>query len=297
MTELPTIGFVGLGNMGGPMVGRLAKAGNALRVYDLSEDALAVASRLDGVVAAPSPAGVAEGAAVVVLMLPGSDVVEAVVDQGLLDAMQPGSILVDMSSSVPQRTRALATRAATRDVVVVDAPVSGGVRGAVEGTLTIMVGGSEEAVASLTPVLETLGSTIRHAGATGAGHAVKALNNLMSATHLLSSSEAMVAGIEFGLDPEVVLDIVNGSSGRSGSTQNKWPNFVLPGTFDSGFGLRLMLKDMTIALDLLEDTATPAALSRQAVQLWSEAAKELPADADHTEVAHWVRDRVSRPSA
>ena len=127
-----------------------------------------------------------------------------------------------------------------------------------------------------------------HVGDVGAGHAVKALNNLLSATHLLVTSEAMAAAAAFGLDVPVVLDAINTSSGRSGSTENKWPNFIVPGTFDSGFALRLMLKDMRIALGLAESAGTESRLSAAAVELWAQAADDLPADADHTEIARWL---------
>src|SRR4051812_30151424 len=146
--------------------------------------------------------------------------------------------------------------------------------------------------ARVRPVLDVRGSRVVHAGERpGAGHVVKALNNLMSAAHLLVSSEALIAGREFGLDPAVMLDIVNGSSGRSGSTQTKWPRFILPGGFDSGFALRLMLKDMRGALDLQDATGTPAPLSRAAVDAWADAAEALPPDADHTEIARWLEQR------
>jgi 3-hydroxyisobutyrate dehydrogenase len=151
-----------------------------------------------------------------------------------------------------------------------------------------MVGGPDEAVAALTPLLAVLGR-VRHVGGVGAGHALKALNNLMSAAHLLASSEALLAGQRFGLDPAVMLDAVNGSSGRSGSTENKWPNFVLPATFDSGFALTLMLKDIRIALGLAEATGAPSALTARTVELWAEAAAALAPDADHTEIVRWLR--------
>ncbi|MFB9831898.1 NAD(P)-dependent oxidoreductase [Actinoallomurus acaciae] len=287
------IGFVGLGNMGEPMARLLAGAGHDLHVYDAGP---AARERLDGVAGirvAKTAADVADGADAVILMLPDSDVVEAVLlGDGLLGRAVPPTVIVDMSSSVPARTRALADRAAERGVPLIDAPVSGGVTGARGGALTIMVGGPAETVARVRPVLDVLGSSVVHAGERpGAGHAVKALNNLMSAAHLLVSSEALIAGREFGLDPAVMLDIVNGSSGRSGSTQTKWPRFILPGGFDSGFALRLMLKDMRVALDLEDATGTPAPLSRAAVDAWAEAAEALPADADHTEIARWLEAR------
>ena len=281
----PAVGFVGLGRMGTPMVQRLTAAGVAVRGYD-------TASRpeLAGVVTLVEEAAlVADGVPVVVLMLPDSAAVEAVArEAGLLDALAPGTVLVDMGSSEPLRTRALADEVAARGAVLVDAPVSGGVSGATAGTMTIMVGGPEDVVAPLGPFFAVLGR-MRHVGPVGAGHALKALNNLMSAAHLLASSEALLAGQRFGLGPAVMLDAVHGSSGRSGSTENKWPNFVLPGTFDSGFALGLMLKDIRIALGLAEATGAPSALAARTVELWTEAAAALGPAADHTEIVRWLR--------
>jgi 3-hydroxyisobutyrate dehydrogenase len=179
----------------------------------------------------------------------------------------------------------------------VDAPVSGGVAGAVSGRLTIMAGGAPGDLRRVRGLLDVLGARVLPVGDVGAGHAVKALNNLLSATHLLATSEAMAAAAEFGLDVPTVLGAINEASGRSGSTENKWPNFIVPQTFDSGFSLRLMLKDMRIALGLTESAGTPAALSAAATALWAEAAEALPADADHTEIARWLDpDRFPPPS-
>lgn len=284
-----TVGFVGLGNMGRPMASRVLAAGFGVRGFDASPAAARKLEGTDGYVAAGTLADVADGADAVVLVLPSSDVVEQVlVEGGLLDALAPGTLLVDMGSSEPNRTRALAAAAADRGVTMVDAPVSGGVGGAVRGSLTIMVGGPQDAVATVRPLLETMGTRVVHVGEVGAGDAVKAINNLMSASHLLVTSEALIAGRRFGLDPEVVLDVVNGSSGRSGSTEHKWPEFVLPETFDSGFRLRLMLKDMRIAVGLAEDVGTTAPLSRASTELWGAAADALPPDADHTEIVRWL---------
>ncbi|AXK37032.1 NAD(P)-dependent oxidoreductase [Streptomyces armeniacus] len=274
--------------MGTPMVRRLVEAGYTVRAFDTDPAARERAAAAGAEPAAGLPAAV-EGADAILLMLPDSDTVEQVVyEDGLLDAAGAGTVLVDMGSSRPHATRTVAGRAADRGVPMVDAPVSGGVGGAEAGTLTIMAGGAADDVARIRPVLECLGGTVSHVGATGAGHALKALNNLMSATHLLVSSEALLAGREFGLDPDVMLEVVNGSSGRSGSTETKWPAYVLPGTYDSGFGLRLMLKDMRIAVDLARETGRPSALGESAVALWAEAAGELPQDADHTEVVRWL---------
>jgi 3-hydroxyisobutyrate dehydrogenase len=284
------IGFVGLGNMGGPMAARLVEAGHELCVYDVVP---AARERFAGHAALAATVTGVSTADTVLLMLPDSAVVERVLlGDGLLDRLRAGTLLVDMSSSDPSRTRELAGAAAARGVTLVDAPVSGGVAGARGGTLTIMVGGPAPAFEALRPLFDVLGSRVVHAGEpVGAGHAIKALNNLMSAAHLMVASEALLAGQAFGLDPRVMLDIVNASSGRSGSTETKWPKFVLPGTYDSGFGLRLMLKDMGIALGLQEATGTPAAVSAAALAAWAAAAEALPADADHTEVAAWLAAR------
>lgn len=281
----PVVGFVGLGNMGLPMAERLAAAGYAVRGYDID---VAARERFPGAVGSLAEVGAADAAAVI-LMLPDSAVVRTVlVDDGLLASMTPGTVLIDMSSSKPTRTRELAALARRHGVPMVDAPVSGGVRGAVAGSLMIMVGGEPAPVAAVRETLEVLGKKVLHVGPVGAGHALKALNNLLSATHLLVSSEAMLIGQEFGLDPEVMLEAINGASGSSASTVNKWPRFMLGREFDSGFTLRLMLKDMRIAAGLAKATGCPSRLGAAAVELWAEAAERLPPDADHTEIVRWL---------
>jgi 3-hydroxyisobutyrate dehydrogenase len=261
-----TVGFVGLGHRGTPMVSRLVEAGVTVRAYDAAPAAReALAAAVPGTTVVDSAADTAHGAEAVLLCLPNSAVVESVVAE--LDAAR---VIVDMSSSDPQRTRALAASRA--------------------GTLAVMVGGPGEVVADLEPVLATMGCP-RHVGPVGAGHALKALNNLMSAAHLVASSEAILVGEEFGLDPAVMLEVVNGSSGRSGSTENKWPNHILPGTYGAGFGMGLMVKDIHIALDLAASTSVPARHAEATVALWDEALAALGPAADHTEIARWLRAR------
>jgi 3-hydroxyisobutyrate dehydrogenase len=281
-----TVGFVGLGHMGTPMVSRLVDAGVTVRAYDASPQARAAfAEAVPGATVVDSAADTATGADAVLLCLPNSDVVESVVAE--LDA---AAVIVDMSSSEPLRTRALAEQLAATGRVLVDAPVSGGVSGARAGTLAVMVGGPDDVVADLEPVFATMGRP-RHVGPVGAGHALKALNNLMSAAHLLASSEAVLVGEEFGLDPAVMLEVVNGSSGRSGSTENKWPNHILPGTYGAGFGIGLMVKDIHIALDLAGSTSVPTRHAAATVALWDEALAALGPTADHTEIARWLREK------
>jgi 3-hydroxyisobutyrate dehydrogenase len=293
---MATIGFAGLGHMGTPMVGRLAGAGHRLRVYDISPTARARHEGMNGVAVVSEVTQIADGADVVILMLPDSAVVaQVLLADGLLQHVTSSAVVVDMSSSAPARTRELAAAAAERGVTLIDAPVSGGVAGARSGSLTIMAGGPAEVLDRLRPILEVLGSHVVHAGTiAGAGHAIKALNNLMSAAHLLASSEALLAGRQFGLDPAVMLTIVNRSSGRSGSTQVKWPKFILPEAYDSGFGLQLMLKDMRIALQLEQDAGVPTPLGQAAVAAWAAAAEDLPPTADHTEIARWLAARIDQ---
>ncbi len=284
------VGFVGLGAMGTPMTRRLVEAGYEVIGFDVADEARSRASAF-GVRSVKRLEQAADGVDILVLMLPDSNVVESVLsDAGLLPSLSNETAIVDMSSSEPLRTRELAERLNERGIRMIDAPVSGGVEGAANGKLTVMVGGRCEEFYELRPFLEVFGKVV-HAGPIGSGHAVKALNNLLSATHLLITSEAILAGERFGLDSTVMLEIFNGSSGRSGSTENKWPNFIIPGTFNSGFGLRLMLKDMKIAVQLAAQFDVPCELGHEAVSLWSDAADDLTPGADHTEIARWLRDR------
>jgi 3-hydroxyisobutyrate dehydrogenase len=286
------VGFIGLGQMGAPMATRLAEAGYQVQGYDVRQDAARNWAERVGASPAATLAASAAGAAAVILMLPDSAVVRRVLDS-LLPILAPGTVVIDMSSSEPAVTRELAAEASRHGVTLVDAPVSGGVAGAVGGRLTIMAGGTPGDVQRVRGLLDVLGARVVHVGDVGAGHAVKALNNLLSATHLLATSEAMAAAAEFGLDVPTVLEAINAGSGRSGSTENKWPNIIVPRTFDSGFSLRLMLKDMRIALGLAESAGTRARLSAAATGLWAEAAEAPGDDADHTEIARWLDPDLS----
>src|SRR6266702_5545396 len=197
------VGFVGLGKMGSPMATRLAEAGYQVQAYDVSDQAARAWAERAGASPAASLRAMAAGAAAVVLMLPDSAVVCTVLDD-LFPELAAGTVVVDMSSSEPLVTRELAAEAARHRVTLVDAPVSGGVTGAVSGRLTIMAGGAPGDVARVRPLLDVLGARVVHVGDVGAGHAVKALNNLLSATHLLATCEAMAAAAEFGLDVPTV---------------------------------------------------------------------------------------------
>jgi 3-hydroxyisobutyrate dehydrogenase len=307
------IGFVGLGNMGIPMTRRLVAAGHRVRGFDTSAEAMRAFAGIGssdaggGVTAVAEIGAVGDGADAVILMLPDSDVVERVLlgrlvsepapvtgsaGGGLLASLPAGATVIDMSSSDPARTQALAALTAAAGVTLIDAPVSGGVAGAQAGTLAVMVGGPAEAFERFQPVLGAIGSRVVHAGDTGAGHAVKALNNLMSAANLLVASEALVAGRRFGLDPAVMLEVINAASGRSPATESKWPNFVLTEKYDAGFAMRLMVKDIRLALGIERATGVPAMASEAVAAAWEAALADLPPGADHTAIARWLSERA-----
>ncbi|WP_353713624.1 NAD(P)-dependent oxidoreductase [Arthrobacter sp. K5] len=291
---LRNIAFIGLGKMGTPMASRLISSGYQVRGFDLAEEARSQLAEAGGI-PAENPASAVSDADAVILMLPTSAIVESVIlSEEVLNLLPAKTLIIDMSSSEPLRTVALAEKVSTLGHKFIDAPVSGGVKGAEQGTLTIMVGGAGDDVESARPLLGALGRPT-HIGPTGAGHALKALNNLLSATHLWITSEAMLVGEKFGIDPKTMLDAFNSSSGRSGSTENKWPNFILPETYNSGFGLGLMVKDMGIALTLASSLGIPAVLGQEAVALWKKAQSDLPPDADHTEIAKWLRSHPGSP--
>lgn len=281
------VAIVGLGRMGGALAARLVAAGHEVHGADpvpAARDRLVAA----GVRASASAAEAIGDAQVVVLLLPDSDAVESVLgDAEVRASLAPDAVVVDAGSSDPARTRALADDLAEVGIDLVDAPVSGGVLGAENGTLTVMASGPDQLLDRVAPVIEVFGRVVR-VGPVGAGHAVKALNNLLSAAHLLLTSEAVLAGSRFGVEPAVLLDVVNGSSGRSGSSELKWPRYILPGTFDSGFALALMVKDARIARGLLEATGVDSGVADATLASWSRALAELEPGADHTEIARWL---------
>lgn len=291
------LGIVGLGRMGLPMAECLAAAGYRLIGYDLSRDARDAFVAATGGQVAEAPSHVACGASAVILMLPTSDIVEQTLwTEGLLSAVRSGGVVVDMGSSDPIRTRSFAARTAEHGVTLIDAPVSGGVAGARAGALTVIVGGPETTVTACEPFLSVLGCRIFRVGEVGAGHAVKALNNLLSATSLLAASEALSIARTFGVDPALMLDVVNASSGRSGSTEVKFPRFVLPGSYDSGFAMALMVKDVQTALNLGDTLGIRTNLSDEALHVWQLASRDLSADADHTEIARWIDGELTSSS-
>lgn len=291
MTSSP-IGFVGLGNMGIPMVRCLARAGHGVVAFDARPGvaaALATEAGTNGKVkAAASLEELAGLASVVITMLPDSKIVRAVVlgpdgKSGLAAHLAKGSVIVDMSSSYPLDTRALAADVSARGISVVDAPVSGGVGKAVSGTLAIMAGGETDVLDRVSPVLAAMGQ-VHRTGPLGSGHAIKALNNYVSAAGLIATCEALVVAEKFGLDAKTVVGVINASTGRNNTTENKIRQFMLSGTFDSGFSLALQAKDVGIAAALGPALDVPMPLASRVSELTDAASRALGPGADHTEL-------------
>ncbi|MGG5889424.1 NAD(P)-dependent oxidoreductase [Falsiroseomonas sp. HC035] len=282
------IGFIGIGRMGWPMALRLIEAGFAVAVQD------AVPGRAEDFVRrhGGTAGDAARGADALITMLPTSREVAQVL-AGAAPLLAPGAVVVEMSSGEPSATRAIAADVAARGIAMVDAPVSGGVARAETGSLAIMTGGEAAALDRVDPVLRAMGTTITRCGDIGAGQAMKALNNLVSAAGFLVSVEALLIGSRFGLDPAVMVDVLNASTGMNNSTQRKLKQFVLSRSFDSGFGLDLMVKDLSIALQVGRETATPAPLSAQTRELWAAAAGLLGPGQDHTAAARFSEALVS----
>lgn len=288
---LPAVGFVGLGAMGRPMSARVAEAGYALQVLDQdAQRAGAVAAGI-GASWAADAAELARASDLVVTMLPTSAAVEAVL-QAALPALRPGAIVIDMTSGSPGDTRRLAIRVAEAGGTLIDAPVSGGVPRARTGELAIMVGGDPAAIDRAEPLLRTMGSTLMRTGGVGTAHAMKALNNLVSAGSFLMGVEALLIGQRFGLDPALMVDVINASTGMSNSSQKKFKQYVLSRRFDAGFGLDLMVKDLGIAMGVARETATPAPLSALVREMWAAAQAALGPGQDHTAAAQ-ISERLA----
>jgi 3-hydroxyisobutyrate dehydrogenase len=276
--------FVGIGNMGWPMATRLVRAGFEVAVTD------AVAGRAKSFVdqiggkAVASLADATKEADVLLTMLPTSANVVSVVNE-IMPSLNSGKILVDMSSGAPAATQKIARDLGAIGVAVVDAPVSGGVSRALTGELAIMTGGHAAALDRVDPLLRAMGTTIHRIGPVGAGQAMKALNNLVSAGGLLMAVEALVIGQQFGLDPAVMTDVLNASTGMNNSTQKKLKQFVLSRKFDSGFGLDLMVKDLSIALEVGRNGSAPTPFSALCREMWASAASMLGKGQDHTAIA------------
>lgn len=282
--ENQQVGFIGIGNMGAPMVRNLAKNDIPVLAYDLNPVALeSVTKESNLVTAASGLAEVGEKCGIVVTMLPtGADVRAAVLGEGgIASKMKEGSIVLDMSSSEPTGTVELSKDLEAMGLHLVDAPVSGGVPGAEKATLALMTGGADEHVARVEYALKAMGRIFR-TGPVGSGHAAKALNNFLSAASLTATSEALLVAQKFGLDGAAMADIWNASTGRSNTTENKLHQHILNRKFAAGFTLKLLDKDVRIARQLAENLDVRADYLDRVSALLGEALEQLGDEADHT---------------
>ncbi|MFA5520642.1 MAG: NAD(P)-dependent oxidoreductase [Castellaniella sp.] len=285
VTDKPNIGFIGIGAMGAPMASRLASAGYSLTVCDQNPARVQLLQEKYDVREVATPDKLAEKVDVVITILPNSAIVQEVLfgSDGMAGKLRAGTTIIEMTSGVPAATVKFHKDLLNQGVTLFDAPVSGGVPRAETGRLTIMVGGTDIMVNPVEPILNVLGNVTR-TGSVGSGHAMKALNNLVSSAGFLIGIEALLIGSSIGINPEVMVDVLNSSTGMNNSTLNKFKQYVLSREFDSGFSLGLMTKDLTIALGIAHENQVNAPFSDLCRNLWAGANALLGSESDHTAV-------------
>jgi 3-hydroxyisobutyrate dehydrogenase len=282
---MPSTAFLGLGAIGAPMAKHLSVPDFALAVWNRTSAKAAAFATTNNVRHAKTPADAARGASIVITCLPTSLEVTSLLDgpDGLLASMAKGSILVDCTSGDPATSRQIAARLAEKGIGFLDAPVSGGVSGAEAGKLTVMVGGDAAVLARAMPALQMFGEKIVHCGPVGAGHAVKAVNQALLAVHVWSLGEGMLALSKAGVSPQVALDVINASSGRSNTSMNLFPQRVIGRAFPRTFKLALIDKDVRIAAQFLREQNVPSPITQLTAELFAAAHIELGEEADHVE--------------
>jgi 3-hydroxyisobutyrate dehydrogenase len=291
---ISTIGFIGIGNMGRPMAANLVKGGYQVVAYDADgRRALSFATDT-GAKSAATLGELGHQVEAVVTMLPTGKEVRACLletEGGALAANLPeGALVIDMSSADPVGTRQTHAELARRGLAFVDAPVSGGVPRATDGSLAIMIGGDAAAVAAAKPVLAKMGTRLFEVGGPGNGHAMKALNNFVAGTGFIAVAEAVLVGKSFGLDPAVMVDVMNVSTGKNFNTENVMKQHVISRQFASGFALGLLAKDVKIAADLAAAIAVESPLTRLSAALLGEARDQVGPEKDHTlAYTYWER--------
>lgn len=278
------IGFIGLGKMGVPMSGRLIDAGYTLTVHDVDRKACeTLAAR--GAKVAQSPAEVASAVDTVLLSLPTPPIVRQVAlgEDGVI-AGSKVKTMIDLSTTGATVAREVAAAAAKKGILAVDSPVSGGVAGAVKGTLAVMVACPKATFADLEPMLKHIGKVFFIGERPGMGQTMKLCNNLLSATAMAATSEAIVFGVKSGLDPSIMCEVINAGSGRNSASQDKFPKAIIPRKFDFGFATGLMYKDVKLCLEEAEAAGVPMWVASAVRQLWQLTNQELGAQSDFTEV-------------
>jgi 3-hydroxyisobutyrate dehydrogenase-like beta-hydroxyacid dehydrogenase len=271
--------------MGGPMASRLIDAGHSLSIFDTS--AAAVKTLVDrGAKAAGSAEEVASNAEVVMISLPTPPVVQMVAlgERGILRGSRVKT-LIDLSTTGPSVAKVVGKAAGERGVAWVDSPVSGGVNGAVKGTLAVMVSCPQATFPQVDPLLKTFGKTFYVGDKPGLAQIAKLANNLLAAAALVVSSEAMAMGVKAGLDAKTLIDIINAGSGRNSATQDKFPRSILPGTFDFGFATGLSYKDVRLCVDEAEALGVPMIVGAAVREMLAVTNARFGADSDFTMIA------------
>jgi 3-hydroxyisobutyrate dehydrogenase-like beta-hydroxyacid dehydrogenase len=279
-----SVGFVGVGRMGGPMCRRLIEAGNRLTIFDKSDAAMRPLETL-GAKRVDSPAAVASAAEIVLASLPTPPIVQeaALGPNGVIGGSRV-KVFVDVSTTGSTYAKRVAEGLKTKGIVAVDAPVSGGVAGAEKGTLAVMVSCPDDTLTIVKPVLDVIGKVFHVGKLPGQGQTMKLLNNLLSATAMAISSEAVVMGVKAGLDPKQVIDVINAGSGRNTATQDKIPRCVLPRTFDFGFAIGLLNKDVRLCMEEAEAMGLPMVVGSAVRQILAIGTASQGANADMTEL-------------
>ena len=284
------LGFIGVGRMGGPMAGRLIDAGHRLTIFDTSEAALrALTAR--GATAVSSAQAVASAVETVLVSLPTPDIVRDVaLGENGVAAGRKVKVFVDLSTTGPRNEAAIAAGLAEKGIATIDSPVSGGVAGAAKGTLAVMASGARSAFEPLEPVLKVLGRVFYVGERPGMGQTMKLANNLLSATAMAISSEAIVMGVKAGLDPQLMCEVINAGSGRNSATQDKFPRSVIPRSFDFGFATGLLYKDVRLCLEEAEALGVPMWVGAAVRQIWQFANAQLGPASDFTEIVKSVEE-------
>lgn len=277
------VGFIGVGNMGGPMALNMVAAGHELVVHDVRPDALKPFG--NKIEIASSPAEVASAAEIVMVSLPRPEIVQNVVfgKDGIASGTRR-KIFVDLSTTGPRLARTLSDELKKENVVALDAPVSGGVAGAVKGTVAVMLSGPKSEADRVAPLLASVGNVFYVGAEPGMGQTMKLINNLLSATAQAATAEALVMGTKFGLDPKLMIDVLNAGTGRNTATETKFPNDVLPRRFKGGFAMGLMVKDLKLALETAEHLHVPMWIGQTVKELWLYAEGRGGPDQDSTEL-------------
>lgn len=288
-----SVGVIGLGNMGLPMSACLVRAGFKVSGFDQSEAARERFAEAGGTAAANAEDAVKD-ADVVITLLPDGKIVKTVLEK-LKPTLKSGAIIIEMSSSEPLGTAELGKNFINAGHGFIDAPISGGVRKATDGTLAIMVGGDATTIDRVEVVLGVMGKSIFRTGKLGSGHAVKALNNYVSAAGLIAAVEATMIAEKFGLDLNLMADIFNASTGRNNTTELKLKPFIISKKFNAGFPLKLMAKDVRTADALARALKVPTPFADLCSELWDGAAKSLGDTADHTAIGLHIEKLKSQP--